>query len=163
MPSIGEQGWGDLVNGNFSTIDTTMKGLDTRLTTCESTDVAYNTRLETLEAGEFERLSVGSVTISYSGYHTVVKSTRGTYSGENNQMFEHCILASPFRINGKVSVKTSSNGTLHIVSESGLTTHNLTTTQTEYTLTNVHNVFIKDVDSSGTSTTTFTIGNIIMV
>lgn len=36
MPTIGEQGWGDLVNGNFSTIDTTMKGLNTRLTAVEN-------------------------------------------------------------------------------------------------------------------------------
>ena len=36
MPTVGETGWGTLVNGNFSTIDTTMKGLDTRLTTVES-------------------------------------------------------------------------------------------------------------------------------
>lgn len=36
MPSVGETGWGTLVNGNFSTIDSTMKGLDTRLTTVES-------------------------------------------------------------------------------------------------------------------------------
>ena len=36
MPAIGEQGWGTLVNGNFTTIDNTMKGLDTRLTAVES-------------------------------------------------------------------------------------------------------------------------------
>lgn len=36
MPTVGETGWGTLVNGNFSTIDTTMKGLDTRLTAVES-------------------------------------------------------------------------------------------------------------------------------
>ena len=28
MPTIGEQGWGELVNGNFTTIDATMKGFD---------------------------------------------------------------------------------------------------------------------------------------
>ena len=28
MPTIGEQGWGELVNGNFTTIDTAMKGFD---------------------------------------------------------------------------------------------------------------------------------------
>lgn len=28
MPSLGEQGWGELVNNNFSIIDTTMKGFD---------------------------------------------------------------------------------------------------------------------------------------
>ena len=32
MPTVGETGWGTLVNGNFTTIDTTMKGLDTRIT-----------------------------------------------------------------------------------------------------------------------------------
>ena len=40
MPTVGEQGWGDLVNGNFTTIDTVMKGLDTRIGTLETeTDV----------------------------------------------------------------------------------------------------------------------------
>lgn len=36
MPTVGEQGWGDLVNGNFTTIDTTMAGLNTRLTAVEN-------------------------------------------------------------------------------------------------------------------------------
>ena len=36
MPSIGEQGWGDLVNGNFTTIDTTMKSLSNRITAVEN-------------------------------------------------------------------------------------------------------------------------------
>ena len=36
MPTVGETGWGTLVNGNFTTIDTTMKGLDTRLTAVEN-------------------------------------------------------------------------------------------------------------------------------
>ena len=36
IPTVGETGWGTLVNGNFITIDTTMKGLDTRLTAVES-------------------------------------------------------------------------------------------------------------------------------
>ena len=35
LPTIGEQGWGDLVNGNFTTIDTTMAGLNTRIRTLE--------------------------------------------------------------------------------------------------------------------------------
>ena len=38
MPTVGEQGWGDLVNGNFTTIDATMAGLNTRVGTLE-TDV----------------------------------------------------------------------------------------------------------------------------
>ena len=41
MPSVGEQGWGDLVNGNFSTIDATMKGLDTRIGAVEPLSIIY--------------------------------------------------------------------------------------------------------------------------
>lgn len=36
MPSVGETGWGTLVNTNFSTIDTTMKGLSNRITAVEN-------------------------------------------------------------------------------------------------------------------------------
>ena len=36
MPTVGEQGWGELVNENFTTIDTTMAGLNTRLTAVEN-------------------------------------------------------------------------------------------------------------------------------
>ena len=36
MPTVGEQGWGTLVNGNFETIDTTIAGLSTRLTAVEN-------------------------------------------------------------------------------------------------------------------------------
>ena len=36
MPSIGEQGWGDLMNGNLTTIDTTMKSLSNRITAVEN-------------------------------------------------------------------------------------------------------------------------------
>ena len=39
LPSIGEQGWGDLVNGNFSTIDTTMKSLRTAIGALEPLSV----------------------------------------------------------------------------------------------------------------------------
>lgn len=36
LPSIGEQGWGELVNGNFTTIDTAMVGLNTRIATLKT-------------------------------------------------------------------------------------------------------------------------------
>ena len=36
MPSVGETGWGELVNSNFSTIDLIMGGLTTRLTAVEN-------------------------------------------------------------------------------------------------------------------------------
>ena len=36
MPTVGETGWGTLVNGNFATIDTTMKSLSNRITAVEN-------------------------------------------------------------------------------------------------------------------------------
>ena len=36
MPTVGEQGWGDLMNGNLTTIDTTMKSLSNRITAVEN-------------------------------------------------------------------------------------------------------------------------------
>ena len=52
MPTIGEQGWGELVNGNFTTIDMTMKGLNARLTTVES--------------GEFETVKTNVLYLPFS-------------------------------------------------------------------------------------------------
>ena len=49
MPNIGEQGWGELVNGNFSTIDTTMAGLNTRMGTTETNITSLTTRMGTAE------------------------------------------------------------------------------------------------------------------
>lgn len=36
MPTIGETGWGELVNGNYQTIDSTMKSLSNRVTAVEN-------------------------------------------------------------------------------------------------------------------------------
>ena len=67
MPSIGEQGWGDLVNGNFATIDTTMKSLsnsvaslDSRLDTVET----YGSRITAIENEVNGALSCTSITTS---------------------------------------------------------------------------------------------------
>ena len=49
MPSIGEQGWGELVNNNFSTIDTAMAGLNIRMGTAETNITSLTTRMGTAE------------------------------------------------------------------------------------------------------------------
>ena len=49
MPTIGEQGWGDLVNGNFTTIDTAMKSLSNRMGTAEGNITSLDNRLDTVE------------------------------------------------------------------------------------------------------------------
>ena len=67
MPTIGETGWGTLINGNYQTIDTTMKGLSNRITAVEN-EVNGN-------------LSCTSVTTSgkITGNGGIVSST-GTFS-----------------------------------------------------------------------------------
>ena len=94
MPSVGEQGWGTLVNGNFTTIDTTMKGLSNRIGTLETeADAVENTingldsRIKTLEGEVNGALSCTSVTTS--GKVTAnggivggtISGTTGTFSG----------------------------------------------------------------------------------
>ena len=50
MPTVGEQGWGELVNGNFATIDTTMKSLNNRIGTLETETNALETETDALAA-----------------------------------------------------------------------------------------------------------------
>lgn len=73
LPTIGEQGWGDLVNGNFTTIDNTMAGLNTRLTAVES--------------GNFENgIVTPSVVVDYIGFNGIATtaSTVVVYATSTN-------------------------------------------------------------------------------
>ena len=71
MPTVGETGWGTLVNGNFTTIDTTMKSMSNRITAVEN-EVNGN-------------LSCTSVTTSgkITG-NGGIAGTTGTFSGAVN-------------------------------------------------------------------------------
>ena len=98
MPTVGETGWGTLVNGNFSTIDTTMKSLSNRITTCES----YGARVTAIENEVNGNLSCTSVTTS--GKVTAnggITSTTGTFSGAvtgasfNNVPIKQVITVTP--------------------------------------------------------------------
>ena len=63
MPTIGEQGWGELVNGNFATIDATMKSLSDNIGMLDTKIDAVEERVTVLEAGNFETLNVaGTIT-----------------------------------------------------------------------------------------------------
>ena len=57
LPTIGEQGWGELVNGNFTTIDATMKSLSNNIVTLETEMDAVEDRVTVLETGEFESVT----------------------------------------------------------------------------------------------------------
>ena len=79
MPTIGEQGWGELVNGNFSTIDNTMKSLSNKATALENADTAFNTRITTIE----EVVSNGNVTANVITANQFVGDISGTAVGLN--------------------------------------------------------------------------------
>ena len=97
MPTVGEQGWGTLVNTNFSTIDTTMGNLNTRLTAVESevngalscTSVTTSGKV-TANGGVGTTSLTTSSTITSTGLITAnggvkggaISGTTGTFSGE---------------------------------------------------------------------------------
>ena len=69
MPSVGEQGWGELVNNNFTTIDTTMSGLNTRVGTLETEADAIEARVAKLETGDFDTIKAKRIgVVSTTGY-----------------------------------------------------------------------------------------------
>ena len=96
MPSIGEQGWGDLVNGNFITIDTAMSGLNIRMGTAESNITSLTTRMGTAET-------------------TIISNTSriGTLETETNAIDARVTVLENGEFNGEVSAETF-DGDLYI-------------------------------------------------
>ena len=66
LPTIGEQGWGELVNGNFSTIDITMKELNTHIETLEA---MFDSKIGALE--DVVDTTTGTVTVNSIVYRNV--------------------------------------------------------------------------------------------
>ena len=73
MPTVGETGWGTLVNGNFTTIDTTMKGLSNRITAVEN---EVNGALSCTSV-----TTSGKVTANGGISTKALTATTGTFSG----------------------------------------------------------------------------------
>ena len=103
MPSVGEQGWGDLVNGNFTTIDITMAGLTTRVGTLETETDAIEERvttsegrIATLEAGEFESLKTNTIYLPsiINGLPIVDVSISTQFAGTNYRLIHSSDLLS---------------------------------------------------------------------
>ena len=81
MPTVGEQGWGELVNGNFTTIDATMAGLDTRIGTLETETDAVSEKIAKLEDG----ITVDNGVVMSSGLIDATGGVRGrVYTGKCN-------------------------------------------------------------------------------
>lgn len=146
MPSIGEQGWGELVNGNFVTIDATMKGLNTRIGTLETETDAVEERVTALENSDISGSRIIMPTLSYEGYYDMsVNEIGGLYEA-------HVIIfSSPFPISGVVSIKCNKKGygRIFVESSDGLHKYSIPTAQTEFTVNNAFNIWAIENVSDG--------------
>jgi len=64
MPTVGEQGWGDLMNGNLTTIDTTMKSLSNSIGTLETETDAMKEKLDGIADGTYKGTYFGKLYIN---------------------------------------------------------------------------------------------------
>ena len=137
MPSIGEQGWGDLMNGNLTTIDTTMKGLNTRMGTAETNITSLTTRMGTAET-----------TITSN------KSRIGTLETETDAVEERVTALEKGEFKGEVSAETFS-GALYVnaaLADTGIG---------DYIVTTSGNVS-KNTSGNASNTLTLTTDNIVI-
>ena len=89
MPSIGETGWGTLVNGNFTTIDATIKSLSNSIGTLDTKTDALVADIAALEGvsngGAIKSKSItNSGTITSTGLITGNGGFKGTLTGNVN-------------------------------------------------------------------------------
>lgn len=130
MPSVGEQGWGDLVNTNFSTIDTTMKSLSNSIATLETEADTVVERVTVLEAGNFETITadVGNFgEIITNGSLTFNKTTTVSFNPNATiPWYTGVMLLPPIEGNtytGSIQVCSSNvNGTVYCTKKDGSVT-----------------------------------------
>ena len=128
MPSIGEQGWGEIVNNNFSTIDTTMEGLSNRATALENADTAFDARLQPFEEhisfdsdGNIVGNVIGNVTghvistytVTFSSIYVVSNAGTGRYKGGVSIMYLQPSPSVTYSCPSTLSVQANRNDTIY--------------------------------------------------
>lgn len=161
MPSVGETGWGTLVNGNFITIDTTMKGLDTRLTAVES-EVNGALRCTSVTAttgtcsGAVTGASFNNHVFKNNGVYTVTSGmtttfllpAHGTTANLNNQVLTLLPVDGSNTYTG--SIKFTSDTSPNIAYYDGVTANRQTLSMTAGTITTLSFTNIKYLTIAGT-------------
>lgn len=98
MPTVGETGWGTLVNENFTTIDITMKGLDTRIETLEnSKPVSYGQHVTITDDGDSRTISSITMDVFMTNWSLCLfngVATNSTIGGTVYLQFNSAIEAS---------------------------------------------------------------------
>ena len=106
LPTVGEQGWGTLVNGNFTTIDATMKSLSNRIGTLETETDTLAADIAALEGvsngGNIKSASItNSGTITSTGLITGNGGFKGNLTGN--------VTGSATSLNKTVTIGVSSS------------------------------------------------------
>ena len=107
MPSIGEQGWGELVSNNFEILDTNLNDLQTQITTnlnnlqdqidTIDTNIGNGTRTLTLTGSasstpNFQQYWDGRVYVTYiNGNHTLTTNIKPPSSAKCVYLFVQAI------------------------------------------------------------------------
>lgn len=151
MPSIGEQGWGDLMNGNLTTIDTTMKSLSNSVTSLDSrldTVETYGSRITAIENEVNGNLSCTSVTTSGTitsggkitgngGVGTTTLTTSGTITSTGLITANGGINLA----NNKLMVTPQTSGIIAILGSSlSVSAYGATKTSSTYTVKSASNI-----------------------
>ena len=106
------------MNGNLTTIDTTLKSLSNRATALENADTAlqnadtaFNTRITKLEAGEFESINAGSITTSKNVTINGNLTVNGTMLGNfDTTLTTQTGIVSALRFSTSVSLVSATSG-----------------------------------------------------
>ena len=143
MPTVGETGWGELVNGNFSTIDTTMKSLNNRITAVEN---------EVNGALSCTSITTSGKVTGNGG----IAGTTGTFSGEvtaasfNGRIRGLRVYAGGKSPLGFVCSSTSSQKSLIVVLFLGTNvTYNNTKVFLRYSAVGTNNVYVSEIINNG--------------
>ena len=148
MPSVGEQGWGELVNGNFTTIDDTMSGLTTRIGTLETETDAVEERVTTNE----ERIAVCEIAIGISTQKTIKPNTNSYFDITDTDnavsswniagmaMVNCAILSSPtIPVYGSIALGGNDTITINFMSKTGVVT---TTTKSATNISTINTITV---------------------
>lgn len=157
MPTVGEQGWGDLVNGNFSAIDITMKSLSNSIGILETETDAMKEKVDAIELNNDGTVNVGSATQLNKIVTVGVSDIKITSSNPVRGFIMTIGQYIPGVLyTGNVRIRTGSDGNsapykLYVYSDSNVWTQTnmYSTTEKDYTFTNAKIVLVQYSASYG--------------
>lgn len=162
MPTVGEQSWGTLVNGNFSTIDTTMQSLSNRITAVENevngalscTSVTTSGKV-TANGGVGTTSLTTSSTITSTGLITANGGIKGNLTGKIN--ISSCAASGDIKLLNVTFSNPSLAHEAHSTSNRTLSIPNSTSSNVTQRMSSVFNYTGDKTSINANSTCTITV------